>query len=342
MRQRLALAFPLLLAASVAAQTPTEAAKVAKDKPQETAAALPKDEKTGTTHEAQGQLGTLLNAGNVLGASGKLGAFYAFRAGDHGVRVDLGLGLAALTADADLDPSNGFTHINPDGTTREAGPLDNINTMANARVRYDWFLGDIGSVYASGFAFHDSAANLLMRLRADAGYRHYFFNVDKHALSGELGAVYTIDNAPFDSIDSNRDGKVSVWGDETRFEDSGGVFGARLALAYSNALLDNVTFTQMVEVVPNIFPDVEAPFEAGNPTSIPPVPARIDPNGDNKLGFGEATIAASTTQLTVNLMTNLAVSVNLTLGYDNGAIARRNAYANYDVATSIQLAYKFF
>ena len=94
----------------------------------------------------------------------------------------------------------------------------------------------IGSVYASGFAFHDSAANLLMRLRADAGYRHYFFNVDKHALSGELGAVYTIDNAPFDSIDSNRDGKVSVWGDETRFEDSGGVFGARLALAYSNEM----------------------------------------------------------------------------------------------------------
>lgn len=29
-------------------------------------------------------------------------------------------------------------------------------------------------------------------------------------------------------------------------------------------------------------------------------------------------------------------------GYDNGAIARRNAYANHDVAMAFQLGYKFF
>ena len=41
-------------------------------------------------------------------------------------------------------------------------------------------------------------------------------------------------------------------------------------------------------------------------------------------------------------MSNLSIGLNLTLSYDNGAISRRNAYTNYDVATAIQLGYKFF
>ena len=118
-------------------------------------------------------------------------------------------------------------------------------------------------------------------------------------------------------------------------------FGARLALVYSNALMDNVTFTQSLEVIPNlsfgsdmkVVGDVDAPFEALRDK---------DGRGDNKLGLGEATIANSSTQLAITVATNLSVGVNLTLSYDNGAVARRNAYTNYDVATAIQLAYKFF
>ena len=184
----------------------------------------------------------------------------------------------------------------------------------------------------------------MLRLRGDVGYRHFFFNVPKHTLSGEIGAVYTVDNAIFETdlavADTNKDGRVFVWGDETRFEDTAGVLGARLALVYNNALMDNVTFSQSVEVIPNlsfgpdllVVGDVDAPFEAQRNGGI----------GNNKLGLGEATIANSSTQLTVNIGTNLSVGVNLTLGFDNGAIARRNAYTNYDVATAIQLGYKFF
>lgn len=337
-----------LAAGSAFAQTPTAAGDVKKEKPQEAAAAIPAEVKPDFVQEAQGTAGTLFNGGNVQGASGKLGGFYGFRYLNHGVRADLGMGLAALAVDEDANPANGFTKVNKDGTLSDASLADNVNTSGFGKIRYDYFFGDVGSVYGAGLAFHDSAANLLLRLRADVGYRHYFFNVPKHTLSGEVGAVYTIDNAIFTvdpndplAADTNGDGRVYVWGDETQFEKTGGVVGARLALAYSNALLDNVTFTQTLEVIPNVsfgqdipvFGDVDAPFESARSD---------DGQGDNKLGLGEATIANSVTQLTVNLMSNLTVGVNLTLAYDNGAIARRNAYTNYDVATAIQLGYKFF
>ncbi len=344
---RLSLAAPfavLALASSSMAQTPTAAADVKKDRTQEVYAAPPKELVPVFTPEAQGNLGMLFNGGNVQGASGKLGAFYGFRYGVHGVRFDLGLGLAALAVDADADPSNGFSKINPDGSVSDASLADNYNTSGFSKLRYDYFFGDVGSLYAAVLGFHDSAANLLLRLRGDVGYRHYFFNVPKHTLSGEIGAVYTVDNAIFDTnpetADTNKDGRVFVWGDDTRFEESAGVLGARLALVYSNALMDNVTFTQSLEVIPNlsfgsdmkVVGDVDAPFEALRNGGV----------GDNKLGLGEATIANSNTQLAVTVATNLSIGVNLTLSYDNGAVSRRNAYTTYDVATAIQVAYKFF
>ncbi len=333
----------LTLAGAASAQTPTDAKGVVREKPQEAAAALPAEIKPDLVQEAQGTLGALVNGGNVQGVAGKLGGFYSARVSQHGFRGDVGLGVNALAVDEDADPKNGFSRVDEDGTIAPANLFDNFNTSAFAKLRYDYFFGDVGSVYIAGLGFHDSAANLALRLRADVGYRHYLFNVPKHALSAEVGAVYTIDNAIFavEGADTNGDGRVSVWGDETRFEENGGVVGARLALAYSNALLDNVTFTQLLEVVPNISVGsdipvvgyVDAPFET----------LRSDNGqGDNKLGLGEATIASSATQLTVTLLSNLALAVNVTLMYDNGAIFRRNAYSNYDVATSIQLAYKFF
>ncbi len=339
---RLLLAIPFAFATAAAAQTPTAAADVKKEKPQEAAAAIPAEIKPEFVQEAQGTVGTIFTAGNVQSASGRVGGFYGFRYLQHGVRFDLGLGLASLAVDGDGDPANGFTKVDSTGAVvGEASLADNVNTSGFSKLRYDYFLGDIGSIYAAGLFFHDSAANLLLRTRADIGYRHYFFNVPKHSFSGEVGAVYTIDNAIFnvEDADTNGDGRVYVWGDETEFEKSGGVVGARLAVAYSNALLDNVTFTQTFELIPNIsfgkdipvFGDVDAPFES----------ARFG-EGDNALGLGEATIANAVSSLTINVSTNLSIGANLTIGYDNGAIARRNAYTNHDVALSGQLGYKFF
>jgi hypothetical protein len=333
-----------LAASSSQAQTPTTATDVKKDRTQEAAAVIPAEIKPDFVQEGQGNVGTLFNGGNVQGASGKLGAYYGFRYLNHGLRFDLGLGLAALAVDGDGDPSNGFTKVNADGSISDASLADNFNTSGFGKVRYDYFLGDVGSLYAAGLGFHDSAANLLMRTRADVGYRHYFFNVPKHTLSGEVGAVYTLDNAIFTTdpalADTNGDGRVFVWGDETTFEQSGGVLGARLALTYANALMDNVTFSQGLEVIPNlsfgdqkVVGDVDAPFESLRD---------VKGQGDNKLGLGEATIVNSTSQLSVSVSTNVSLGVNLTLSYDNGAIARRNAYTNFDFATAIQLGYKFF
>ncbi|MDP2344319.1 MAG: DUF481 domain-containing protein [Deltaproteobacteria bacterium] len=338
---RCSVGYSLLFAGSAAAQTPVDAGAGAKEKPQEKAGAAPV-ERPEFAQEAQGTLGTLFTAGNVESASGKAGGFYGVRMGDHGLRADVGLGLAALSVDADADPANGFTQINADGSIEDGSPLDNLNTTGFTKLRYDYFLGDFGSVYGAGLAFHDSAVNLAVRLRADVGYRHFLFNVDKHALSAELGAVYTIDNAIFnvENADTNGDGKVSVWGDDTEFEASGGVVGARFAIAYTNALLDNVAFTQGLEAIPNlsfgpdipVFGNVDAPFEAArNPEG----------EGDNQLGLGEATLVNSVSTLTVNLMSNLSLGINLTVVFDNGAVARRNAYTNYDVATAIQLGWKF-
>jgi hypothetical protein len=266
-----------------------------------------------------------------------VGGFYGARYMQHGLRFDVGLGLAALAVDGDADPSNGFTKIGPDGLVEEASLGDNINTSGFAKARYDFFLGDVGSIYAAGLFFHDSAVNLALRSRADVGYRHFFFNVPKHALSGEVGVVYTLDNGIFnvEGADTNNDGKVSVWGDETAFEKSGGGVGARLAAASRNALMENVAFTQTVELIPNVsfgpdipvFGDVDAPFEA----------ARNNNQGDNRLGLGEATIVNAVSTLIVSLSSNLSLGLNLNLVYDNGAIARRNAYTNHDVAMSATL-----
>lgn len=339
-----AVAVAVVVASTAAsAQTPAEAAAVSKEKPQEAAAAVPATLPTDLVQEAQGSVGALFNGGNVQGAAFKLGGFYGARSGVHGFRGELGLGLSALAVDEDADPKNGFTRVDDKGVAQEANAFDNTNTSGFGKLRYDYFVGDVGSVYGAALVFHDSAANLLARLRADVGYRHFLFNVPKHTLSAEVGAVYTVDNGIFNvgDADTNDDGRVSVWGDQTEFEASGGVVGARLALSYSNALLDNVTFTQGIEVIPNlsfgsgvpVFGNVAAPFETARSESG---------EGDGELGLGEATIANSISQLTVNLMSNISLAVNLTIAYDNGAIFRRNAYTNYDVATSFQLAWKFF
>lgn len=338
-----ALALSLTGAVAAHAQTPTAATDVKKEKPQEAATAIPAEVKPDLVQEAQGTVGTIFNAGNVQGATGRVGGFYGFRYLNHGLRFDVGAGLAALAADGDGDPGNGFTKVDAAGNVvGEADLTDNFNTSGFARARYDYFLGDVGSIYAAGLFFHDSAVNLMARSRADVGYRHYFFNVPKHAFSGEVGVVYTIDNAIFatEGADTNNDGRVFVWGDATEFEKSGGVVGARLAVAYSNALMDNVTFTQNLELIPNIsfgqdipvLGDVDAPFES----------ARNGGEGDNRLGLGEATIVNAVSALTVNVSSNLAVGLNLNIVYDNGAIARRNAYTNHDIALSANLGYKFF
>jgi hypothetical protein len=339
----LALALSMTGACAANAQTPTAVADVKKEKPQEAAAAIPAEVKPDLVQEAQGSVGSIFNAGNVQGATGRVGGFYGFRYLNHGLRFDVGAGLAALAADGDGDPSNGFTKVDAEGNVvGEADLTDNFNTSGFARARYDYFLGDIGSIYAAGLFFHDSAVNLMARSRADVGYRHYFFNVPKHSFSGEVGVVYTIDNAIFatEGADTNNDGRVFVWGDATGFEKSGGVVGARLAVAYANALMDNVTFTQNLELIPNVsfgedipvFGDVDAPFEA----------ARNSGAGDNRLGLGEATIVNAVSALTVNVSSNLAIGMNLNIVYDNGAIARRNAYTNHDIALSANLGYKFF
>jgi len=343
MKRKSLLTLAVLASTAASAQTPTAATAVVKEKPQEAAAAIPAEVKPDLTQEAQGTVGSIFNAGNVQGATARVGGFYGFRYLNHGLRFDTGLGLAALAADGDGDPSNGFTKVDSEGNVLgEANLTDNFNTSGFAKARYDYFLGEFGSVYAAGLFFHDSAVNLMLRSRADVGYRHYFFNVPKHSFSGEVGAVYTIDNAIFavEGADTNNDGRTFVWGDATEFEKTGGVVGARLAVAYSNALLDNVTFTQTLELIPNIsfgqdipvFGDVDAPFEA----------ARSGGEGDNRLGLGEATIANAVSALTVNVSSNLSIGMNLNLVYDNGAIARRNAYTNHDVALTAQLGYKFF
>jgi hypothetical protein len=343
MKRLTSLAFLTVLVGSSAALAQT-AIDATKAKPTEAVAAKP--ETNDFAQEAQLTGGGNLNLGNVYGGSLKTGAFYGFKAGSVGMRFDLGGGIIGLASDdiapgaAAADPSDYYTKIERNGTPRQATPLDNINTNAMAKVRFDFFPYDAGSIYASGFAFHDSAQNLLARLRGDVGYRHFLFNVPKHVLSAEAGLVYTVDNSTFDNEDTNRDGKVNVFGDKTRFENTYGVLGARIGLNYQNALSDLWSFTQTVEVIPNIsFADgvpviglVEAPFEQ----------SRINANSDNKLGLLEATVANSVSTLSLSLVQNLALSLSLNLGYDNGAVARRNAFTNWDVGTAVTATYKLF
>jgi hypothetical protein len=276
--------------------------------------------KPDITHEAQASLAGFFSAGNVSSLSGKAEGYYQLRAWAHGVRVELGAGMTGLASDTDQDPATGFEQ-----------PFDeNLNSFANARLRYDFFFTNENTAYSSFFATHDSAAKLLVRMRAEVGYRRYLFNEKKHALSAELGAVYTVDNAPFDD-DTNGDGETSL-ADKTRFEDNGGSIGARLMLQYTNALSEELAFTQMFEIVSNLWPELEAPYEQ----------LRVNPSADNRIGIGEATTLLSKTSMSVMPAENLSIGFHLGIAYDNAAIVRRNTYANYDVTTSVTLAYKFF
>ncbi len=316
-----------LLALSLALATPALAqvdpAKAAdKSKPAEAVAAPPAEPAKDFTQEAQATLGALFNDGNTSALAGRVGGFWQGRYLAHGLRFDLGAGVASLAQDPEGDPEDGFDVPLFD----QKNPM---NTTALGRGRYDFFLGADDSLFGAAFAFHDSAANLAARLRGELGYRHFFFQVPKHAFSGEVGLVWTVDNAPFDG-DTNHDGAVTL-ADASRFEDSGGTLGARVMLGYTNALMDNLSYTGSIEVVPNLFPDVEAPFEV----------TRSD-GGDGKLGLGEATAAVWNNTLTANVNEQLGIGFALSFAYDNGAIARRNAIANHDVAASLQLTYKLF
>lgn len=318
----------MMLALSVALvlanQTPTDATKVDRAKPQEAAAAPVAAPTPGTTQTAQATLGLLLNDGNVSSVAGRAGGNYQLRFDVHGIGLEVGAGIASIAQDPDLDPANGYGVPLGD-------PANKLNTTFAARLRYDFFLGPDDSLYASGFVFHDSAANLLARLRADLGYRHFLFQVPKHSFAAEVGVVYTIDNTPL-GVDSNEDGVIDI-NDESGFETSGGTYGARLAVAYTNALSDNVQYATTAEVVPNLFPDVEAPFE---------VARSGDGAGDGVLKLGEATIFTWVNTLTFHVNEQLHVGLAFNLAYDNGAIARRNAYTNHDASLSFQLGYKLF
>jgi len=307
----------LLLALSTPAQAQDEPPKF---KPKEQAADPTAPAPAEITHEAQASLAGFFAAGNVSSLAGKAEGYYQLRAWDHGARVEAGGGLSGVAVNTDEDPATGFEL-----------PLDkNINTLLTGKVRYDYFITNEDTAYTSLFALHDSAANLFARSRAEVGYRRFLFNQNKHALAAELGAVYTIENAPFDG-DTNGDGQTNLE-DDLRFEDNGGSVGARVMVAYSNGLSDHLAFNQMFEVVSNLWPEIEAPYEQ----------ARIDADADNMVGIGEATTFASKTALTVNPADNLSFSFMVGVAYDNAAIARRNTYTNYDVTTSLTLSYKFF
>jgi hypothetical protein len=141
--------------------------------------------------------------------------------------------------------------------------------------------------------------------------------------------VYSLDYAPLDG-DSDGDGRVTVYKDRSRFERTGGTVAGRLMMAYSVTVLDILTLNQAVEVLPNLFPDVEAPYEK----------TRFNANADNKLGVLEATVITSNTTVNVSLTKNLTAGMVLTFIYDNGAIARRNAYSNADMALAASLGIK--
>ena len=255
-----------LLALSLALATPALAqvdpAKAAdKSKPAEAVAAPPAEPAKDFTQEAQATLGALFNDGNTSALAGRVGGFWQGRYLAHGLRLDLGAGVASLAQDPEGDPEDGFDVPLFD----QKNPM---NTTALGRGRYDFFLGADDSLFGAAFAFHDSAANLAARLRGELGYRHFFFQVPKHAFSGEVGLVWTVDNAPFEVTRSD--------------------------------------------------------------------------GGDGKLGLGEATAAVWNNTLTANVNEQLGIGFALSFAYDNGAIARRNAIANHDVAASLQLTYKLF
>lgn len=271
-------------------------------------------------HEAQASLAGFFAAGNTSSIAGKTEGFYQLMAWKHGLRVELGGGVSGLAKDTDGDPATGFEE-----------PLDQkLNTTAAARIRYDYFLSPLDSAYASLGSGHDSSANLWLRLRAETGYQRVLLSREKHTLSAELGAVYSVDRAPFDG-DTNMDGVVNL-DDEVRFENNNGSIGARLRLTYLNAISDKVAFTQAIEVLPNLWPALEAPYER----------LRVDSGADNMLGLGEASTFLSKTALSVTPIDRLSIAFLLDMKYDNAAIVRRNAFTNYDITSSVSLAYKLF
>lgn len=287
--------------------------------PKETAAA-PAEAKNEFKHEAQASLAGFFAAGNTSSLAGKASSYYQLRAFQHGLRFEVAGGLSGLAKDTDGDPANGFEE-----------PLDaKLNTLLSGRLRYDYFLSAADSAYTSLAGSHDSSANLWGRFRAEAGYQRILYKHEKHSLSAELGAVYSIERGPFDG-DSNLDGVVDL-ADETRFEANGGSIGARIRLNYLNAISDQVALTQSLEFVPNIWPALEAPYEQ----------SRVDSAADNLLGAGQASTFASKTALTITPVERLSIGFLLDVLYDNAAIARRNAMTNYDVTSSVSLAYKLF
>lgn len=288
--------------------------------PKEAAVAPVVEAKKNITHEAQASLAGFFAAGNTSSLAGKAAVYYQLRAYQHGLRFELGGGLSGLAKDTDGDPANGF----------EQDLMAHLNTLIDSRLRYDYFLSAADSAYTSLAGAHDSSANLWGRFRVEAGYQRILFKRDKHSFSAELGAVYSVERGPYDG-DSNGDGVVDL-ADKTRFEANGGSVGARIRLNYLNAISDQVALTQSLEFVPNIWPALEAPYEQ----------SRVDAGADNLLGAGQASTFLSKTALTITPVERLSIGFLFDVLYDNAAISRRNAMTNYDVTSSVSLAYKLF
>jgi hypothetical protein len=279
-------------------------------KPAETAAA-PAAAPSPLTHENQVNLAGVFSGGNVNMVSGKGNGYDQLKFLRHALPFHATAGVSGQAVDSDKDPATGF----------RTALQDNLATWLNGRMRYDFFLSENDTLHASYFLGHDAATNFTQRNRIEAGYRRFIFQQPKESLSVETGLVYSLDFAPM-AGDTDGDGRVNVFKGRSRLEKTGGTVEGRLLVSYSLALSDVVQLQQTVDVFPNLFPEVEAPFES----------ARVNPAADNKLGLLEASAITSLTQVNVAPSKNITAGMALAFVCDSGAIARRNAYSNADIS----------
>ncbi len=205
--------------------------------------AAPEEDETAWSVNA----GAVVNTGNTESWTLNAGTNFRLVRGRHGLGAEWAF-------------NYGRANLFTDGVDEAIDTVRN----SNARLRYDFFLSDMDTLFLALSHRWDTFAGLDTRLQGQVGYLRYFLRDEGHKLWGEVGYDITFDNFDYGSGEDPE----CVETDDAPCTQV--VHAARLYVGYDNQINENVRFTTGLEALINVqeIEDLRLNFDAALRSTI--------------------------------------------------------------------------
>lgn len=235
--------------------------------------------------DASAEAGVIVTTGNSQTTTGTAAAKASRRDGNNRFAVEASGTYARSTIrDFTDDDENGM--ISEDEITE-----DGVTSAKNAQIklRYDRFLTEHNSLYASAAAGFDEPAGKDFVGGGQVGYSRQVYKTDRHEVKAELGYDFTYE-------------------DLAAVDQSTSIHSARFFAGWKGALHTET------DAEGKVTPTTTAEASAEALVNLNPLDVST---GDGEAGFGEDTRLNGTVGLTTKLLDNISLAVSVTAKFDN-------------------------